>query len=277
NGHFVQEALEEEGQCVRAGCAHGAGRNGVLVQGLHQAHVGHYIHREDVVAHVGAGHRRPTVGGRGDEVILPGDQLAGSIQTSLQVVETTGTEVVVHHVVFTGPLQFHRTTFHATGDGRGFVNEVVGQLAAEATPDAGHVQDRIFRRHTGNDGSTTFATLRDLGRSPDFNAAVFVQRGGRFRLQLRVADIGVFVVGADNLGGTLQGGNGVTLAGRTLGRTIGTEGIDHQLGAFGTGCCSAGGEIIPGSRFGIGGIPLYFEFALGLDRRPGGGGHDGYA
>src|SRR5690606_20327601 len=113
--------------------------------------------------------------------ILPGDQLAVGVQAALQGVETTGTEVVVLHVVFTGPLQLHRTTFHATRNGGRLIDEVVGQLATEAAADAGHVQHGIFRGHVSYDRSAAFTTLRDLRGRPDLDAAIFVQRGGRFR------------------------------------------------------------------------------------------------
>ena len=66
-----------------------------------------------------------------DEVVAPGDQLAGRVDAGLQEVEAAGTVVVVPHVVFTRPQQLHR---HADllRDRRRLDHVVVGEPAAEA-------------------------------------------------------------------------------------------------------------------------------------------------
>ena len=136
----MHEALEGKRQRVGTRCAHRAGGDAVLEEGLGQLEIRRHIHREHVRRQICAGHRTCAIAGHAEEMILEGDHVAAGIETCLEGMETAGTEVVMHHVVFTGPLQFYRTAFHAFRNRRGFKHEVIGKLATEATADTGHVQ-----------------------------------------------------------------------------------------------------------------------------------------
>ena len=77
-----------------------------------------------------------------DEVIVPGDDLAGGVQAGLEVMEAARTVEIVRHVVFASPQELDR---HADGlgDPGGFGHVVVGEAPAETAAGAHLVLDDV--------------------------------------------------------------------------------------------------------------------------------------
>src|SRR5690242_15838869 len=83
------------------------------------------------------------------EMIAPGNQFAGRIETGLQEVEPRGTIEVMMHVVFARPQQFHGRAVYLFGDVRGFDDVVIGKAPAEASADTRQVHGEIAFGNAG--------------------------------------------------------------------------------------------------------------------------------
>src|ERR1700741_3800878 len=100
-------------------------------------------------------------------MILPSDELAGGIDTALQIVKADGAIVVVMKVVFASPEKFDgRASF--LGDGRGFDHVIVGETAAKSATGAAEVNRDIRFGNFENVGDEAATIFRSLARRPDF-------------------------------------------------------------------------------------------------------------
>src|SRR6185369_10546244 len=81
-----------------------------------------------------------------DEVILPGRHFAARIDSRFQVMETGRTIMIVRHVVFASPQEFHGLA-HLLGDGGGLKRVVIGQAASKTATDFHQMPGDVLRRN----------------------------------------------------------------------------------------------------------------------------------
>src|SRR5580698_2747022 len=134
---LVDKALNHEGESVTAGRAKGSRANPQRHYRGVQRIVRDEALREFSWAH-GSGGNEPLAFTVADEVIAPGDQLARGIETCLQVLEASWTIIIVRHIVFTGPEQFHRKA-GLLGDERGLHHVIIVETAPESASAADHM------------------------------------------------------------------------------------------------------------------------------------------
>ena len=89
---------------------------------------------------------------KGNKVIVPTGKLAGAIERSFQRMEAGGPIKVVRHVIFPGPLQFHRYA-GLPSDRRSLTNIIIHEPAPEAAADSRLMQRDLLLgnpKHAGN-------------------------------------------------------------------------------------------------------------------------------
>ena len=129
-GQFVDEAVEDPGKHIAARGAPRPHRDPAFERGLFQQAVGQPATRKFIAGQSAAAARLQDAlavaldpVGEGDEMIVPGDQLALGVDAAPQVVEAASAEMVVLQIVFARPGQLHRR-LDPLRDGRGLDDEV---------------------------------------------------------------------------------------------------------------------------------------------------------
>lgn len=84
-----------------------------------------------------------------DEMIPPGNESAGRIESAFEEMKSGGAIVIVVKIVFAGPEEFYGDA-DLFGDGTGFEHVVVGEAAAESATGALHVNDDVVVRNVQN-------------------------------------------------------------------------------------------------------------------------------
>src|SRR5882762_9399522 len=108
---FVDKRLHHEGDAVAARSAHCASRH----TGSHQRVVQRVVRNEAPGKFIG---RNPGSGcefltfTEGNEMVTPGNQVAGSVEAGLERVITRWAVKIVAHVVFTRPQKFYGRAGH---------------------------------------------------------------------------------------------------------------------------------------------------------------------
>jgi hypothetical protein len=109
-GQFIDEAVEDPGKHVAAGCAPGSHWDPALNRRLLQQAVRCPAARKLVTTEDGPGARLQrllavTYNGirKGDEVVVPGNQLALCVDPAAQVVKAAGTVVIVSQIILSRP------------------------------------------------------------------------------------------------------------------------------------------------------------------------------
>src|SRR4029077_9149718 len=100
-----------------------------------------------------------------DEMVVPGDQIAGGIHAALQILVAAGTIIIVRHIVFTGPEQLYGNAGLLRNVGR-FRRIVVHQAPAEAAAAAHHVKRYISWLKAGYLRRQITGITRDLAVAP---------------------------------------------------------------------------------------------------------------
>src|SRR5208283_496870 len=198
---FIEEALKNPGEGVTAGGTEGVGGNAD----------GHERGTEKEIGNQGGG-KLATVDARGgrevfafteaDEMILPSDDIAGRIETTLEEVIAGGAIVIVVEIVFPGPKKFDGDS-RLFGNGCGFKHVVVGETATETSAGAHHVDGDVRSRDVEDLGDLFAATLRSLRRRPEFQFAIVEMGQTVFRLHGGVGNERVGVEGIDGFCGGL--------------------------------------------------------------------------
>ena len=164
-------------------------------------------------------------------MIAPGDELSGSVDTALEVVETGGAIVVVVKIVFARPKKLYGNA-DLLGNGAGFEHVVVGEAAAKTTPGALHVHDNVVVRNAENFSALHAARFGSLARRPEFEFAVVIMRQAILRLHRCVREERIRVGGFHDFRSGLQRGIRVTvLAQSDRGRLL-REFVGALLKAF---------------------------------------------
>jgi hypothetical protein len=145
-----------------------------------------------------------------DEMILPGDEIAGGVETAFEEVIAGGTIVIVVKVVFASPEKFDGNA-DLLGDGTGFEHVVVGEATAEAASGAFHVDDDLFLRDFENLGHEFAAALGSLRGRPEFKFAVVVVGEAVLRLHGGVGEEGIIIGSGYRFGGGFESGEGVAI------------------------------------------------------------------
>ena len=197
-------------------------------------------------------------------MLLPGVQLAAAVDGALQLVIAAGAEEVVGEIVLALPLQLDRRP-HLLGDGGRFHHVVIHQPPAKAAAAARLVDDDIVFRQAHHLGHHGLAAVRLLGRNPHFQDAVMPVGRGVHRLQRRVRDESVIVIGFHHVRRLGEGGIDIADIGVGLGR----EGPGDFLGL------GIGGR--QGILGGLALVPGHLQRILGLEGVPGAVGDDGDA
>ena len=140
-GQLVDEGMEHEGQGIGARGPERSGRNAERHQRLLEPEIWDEAGRELGRGESGAAGRLVSLT-EGDEVIFPGDQLAGGIDATLEEMEPGGTIEVVFHVVLAGPQELDRRP-DLLGDPGRLDHVIVGQPASESAAAPNHVDGDV--------------------------------------------------------------------------------------------------------------------------------------
>ena len=143
---FIDEGLKREAKCVATRCPHRAGRNAEWEQAVPEIEIGDEFSGELIAANTGRCRNSLALAER-DEVILPGNEFAGSIDPTFQKVEAARTENLEAHLVFARPPELDGHA-HLLCDVRRFDDVVVVETTAET---AAHLEE-VERDVLGRDG-----------------------------------------------------------------------------------------------------------------------------
>ena len=250
---LVGERLEDPGEGVAARGAQSVGGNAERHERSAEGKIREESAGEFVAGNVGGGSELLAFA-ETDEVIAPGDEIAGGVEAALQIMKAGGAIVIVVEIVLAGPEEFHGDA-NLFGNGGRFEHVIVSKAAAEATTCALQVNDDVARGNVQELGDLLAAGFRSLAGRPEFEFAVVIVREAILGLHGGVGEEGVGVSGFDGFCGGLQGGVGVAVLsngdrGSLFGELIGTIGE-----AFAALLC--GGAFVPlGAQFFSGGVGL---------------------
>jgi len=192
-------------------------------------------------------------------MIAPADEMAGSVETSLEVMETGGAIVIVVEIVFAGPEKFDGDA-DLLGDGGGFEHVIVGEAAAETTTGALHVDNDVARRDVQYFCDELASGFGSLAGGPEFKFAVVIVGEAIFGLHGGMSEERIEVSGFNGFRGGVDGSVGVAVfsdgdCGSLLGEFIGAT--SEELAAL-----LRGGAFVPGGA-------EFFARGVGLPPRVG--------
>jgi len=226
-GELVGERLKDPGESIATRSAQSIGGDAEGHERSAKEKIGEESAGEFVAGNV-RGRSELLALAEADEVIAPGDEIAGGVEASLQIMKAGGAIVIVMEIVFAGPEKLDGDA-DLLGDSGGFEHVVVGEAAAEATTGALEVDDDVAGRNVQKLGDLLAAGFGSLAGRPEFEFAVVIMREAVFGLHRGVGEEGVGVSGFDGFCGGLQGGVSVAVLsdgdrGSLFGELIGTIG-----------------------------------------------------
>src|SRR5467141_180875 len=208
-GELVGEGLKDPGVGIGTGGPKSVGRNAERHEGRAEEKILKECAGKLVAGDAGGGSELFAFA-KANEMIAPGDQFAGRIETTLEEVKTGGAIVIVVKVVFAGPEELDRNA-NLFGDGAGLEHVVVGEAAAESTAGALQVNDDVVVGNIKNFGDEQAAIFRRLAGRPELELAVVVVSEAVFGLHGSVREEGIEVGGLDGFCGGLEGFVGVSV------------------------------------------------------------------
>jgi len=146
-----------------------------------------------------------------DEMIAPGDEFAGGVETTLEEMETGRAIVIVVKIVLAGPEELNGDA-DLLGDGAGFQHVIVGEATAESAAGALHVHDNVVVGNIENFGDEQTAIFRRLAGRPELQLTIVVVRETVFRFHGGVRQKGIGVSGFNGFCGGLEGFGSVSVA-----------------------------------------------------------------
>lgn len=157
---LVYKRLEHPGEGVAAGSAEGVSGNADGHERSTKEKVGEKRGRK-LSAVDACGRSELLAFAEADEMVMPGDEIAGRIEAALEEVVAGGAVVVVMKVVFAGPEKFDGNAGFL-GDGSGFHHVIVGETSAKTTAGAHHVDGDVRRGNVENLGDKLAAVFGSL-------------------------------------------------------------------------------------------------------------------
>ena len=170
-------------------------------------------------------------------MLLPRDNLAGRVESRLEVVVAGRAIEVVGQVVLPRPEQLDRRAVHLARNPRGFGHVVVQDAASEAAAHAHEVHGDVAVADAERLGNHLPAFARRLTADPHLELAVLEMRGAVLRLERGMREEGIVVGRFNRLRRAAERASGVAIViERDVRRLIrrrfkeGLRGQPHQIG-----------------------------------------------
>src|SRR6267154_2995487 len=238
---FIRERLEDPGEGVATGSAQSVGGNAERHEGGAKEKVLEKGARK-LIAGDARGGSELFAFAETDEVIAPGDEFDGMVETALEEMETGGAIVVMMKIVFASPEEFYKNA-NLFGDGAGFEHVVVGEAAAESAAGALQVNDDVVVGNIENSRDEQAAIFRSLTGRPELEFAVVIMGETIFGLHGSVREEGIGVSGLNCFRGGLERFRGITVTAKGNGGRL----LGKLLGAASKACAAllGGGTFLP--------------------------------
>ena len=239
---FIDERLDDERDRVAGRSAERSRRDAEGHLRRLEREVRHERLRELVRGHLRARGEARAFAER-DEVVAPGHEVSGAVETALQIVVAAGAEVVETRVVLARPHQLDRNS-RLPRDQRCLEHVVPVQAPAEASSHPGQVDRDPVLWDAERLGQVAARELRSLDRRPHFEPAIVEVRRRVLRFERRVGEEGVPVGRLDRLRRGGQGPGRVAVVPEILFRRL----LRQLLGlpVEGLGALGRGRALFPG-------------------------------
>ncbi len=201
-GKFVRERLEDPREGVAAGSAQSVSGHAERHEGGAEEKVREKCAGKLIAGDAGGGSELLAFA-ETDEMIAPGDEFAGGVQTALEEMKAGGAIVIVVEIVLAGPEKFYGDA-DLLGDGAGFQHVVVSEAATEPAAGALQVNDDVVVGNIENFGDEQAAIFRRLAGGPEFEFAFVVMGEAVFGFHGSVREEGIRVGGFNSFCGGLE-------------------------------------------------------------------------